>query len=528
MQNCSRTLFGETDTHNRKYAAVQTVYPPDASSGSLLYPMPTWNERDCVLESTCPSGSEYTESGTCQADGTCLCSGEYVSKGVGASASCTLVPSEDMTYIKNALLTLGLVFFGLQCFLSVSCAAWTVYYTKRQVVRASQPIFLHFVSFGTFLISTTIIPLGIEGTYREDEGVEAVDAACMAVPWLFSLGFAIVFSALAAKIFRITKVMQAAANFQKKKVEVKDVMAIMVAVIMAQVVILLCWQFIDPMTWQRDLVSVDINGYPTQSVGSCQSDHVLRYLVPLVVVDFVLLAVALVLCFKSRNLSSEFQEGTYIAASVVSMIQILILAVPILVIVENDTSAFYFVLVVVVFLISFTVQCLIFFPKIYRLHFGAGGGNTRRSASVLRPRTSEAGSGAYGSSYAAAEKIQKMSSVLSTNSEVAPSRDSGAERRPSYVTKMSSASSNGGGRDSPPETPPATGSGQNASAASSSRSLVTGVIPSGEDDATARASEKGPEETTQIDEEQAVAESGDKEDLPSEGNDDNEDNPTSV
>ena len=57
---------------------------------------------------------------------------------------------------------------------------------------------------------------------------------------------------------------------------------------------------------------------------------------------------------------------------------------------------------------------------------------------------------------------------------------------------------------------------------------MTGVIPSGEDDATARASEKGPEETTQIDEEQAVAESGDKEDLPSEGNDDNEDNPTSV
>ena len=444
---------------------VQTVYPPDASSGTLVYPMPTWNERDCLLESTCPTGSEYTKSGTCNADGTCLCSSQYVSNGVGANASCVLIPEENMTYISSSLLILGLFFFGVQCFLSVSCAGWTVYYSKRSVVRASQPIFLNFVSFGTFLISATILPLGIQGDYR-DENIGSVDAACMAAPWLFSLGFSIVFSALAAKIFRITKVMHAAANFQRKKVEVKDVMAIMIVVVMVQVVILICWQLIDPLTWQRDLIAEDINGYPTQSVGSCQSDHVLRYLVPLVVLDFLLLAVALILCFKSRKLSSEFQEGTYIAASVVSMIQILILAVPILVIVENDTSAFYFVLAVVVFLISFTVQCLIFFPKIYRLHFGPGGTNARRSATVV----SVAGGGsAYGSSSVAAGEIRKMSSVISTASEVMPTRDSDAERRNSNATVKSTNSSNNG-------------------------------------DATTQASEGGPQETPQIDEEQPTKE----------------------
>jgi len=485
---------------------VQTVFPPDASSGTLVYPMPTWDERDCLLESTCPSGSEYTRSGTCSADGTCLCSSRYVSNGVGADASCVLIPEEDMTYISSSLLVVGLIFFGLQSFLSVSCAGWTVYYSKRSVVRASQPIFLNFVSLGTFLISATILPLGIQGEYRDDS-IGSVDAACMAAPWLFSLGFSIVFSALAAKILRITKVMHAAANFQRKKVEVKDVMGIMVVVVMVQVVILVCWQLIDPMTWQRELIAEDINGYPTQSVGSCQSDHALRYLVPLAVVDFLLLAVALILCFKSRKLSNQFQEGMYIAASVVSMLQILMLAVPILVIVENDTSAFYFVLAVVVFLISFTVQCLIFFPKIYRLHLGPGGTNVRRSGTSVVSGVSPAGrSNAYGTASASgADEIRKLSSMLSTASEAAPTRESDAERRNSNVTIRSNNSSNGG-RDSPLETAHATDSGHQ-DVVRSSRSLVTGVIPSG-DDATTQASERGPEETPRIDEEQPIVESG--------------------
>ena len=67
-------------------------------------------------------------------------------------------------------------------------------------------------------MSCSIIPIGIQGNYREvqretgeltgepDPSVMRVDAACMALPWLFSIGFAIIFSALFAKIWRIRMV----------------------------------------------------------------------------------------------------------------------------------------------------------------------------------------------------------------------------------------------------------------------------------------------------------------------------------
>ena len=52
-----------------------------------------------------------------------------------------------------------------------------------------------------------------------------------------------------------------------------------------------------------------------------------------------------------------------------SIFQILILAIPILIIVDNDTNAFYFVRAAAIFLVGATVTMLVFFPKIYRLHW---------------------------------------------------------------------------------------------------------------------------------------------------------------
>lgn len=249
---------------------VQAMYPSDASSGTLLYPMSAWDEVNCGPKWACLNGWDNT-------DGTRPCSSQYVSMCAGAGASCVLVPEENMTYISSSLMMLGLFFFGLKFFLSILCEAWSAYYAKRHVARASQPIFLSFfASLGTFLVSTSILLLGIQADYRDEEvRCRAFDVVCMAALWLFNLAFDGVFSALAAKIFRI----------------------------------------------------------------------------------------------KSRKFSSEFQGGMCIAASVVSMIQILM--VPILV--ENKTSAFSFVRIVVVFLISVIVQCLIFFTKIYLLHDGPGG-----------------------------------------------------------------------------------------------------------------------------------------------------------
>ena len=163
-------------------------------------------------------------------------------------------------------------------------------------------------------------------------------------------------------------VASAAERMIPKKVEAKDVAYIMVGVITTQVVILLCWQFIDPLLWKREVILTDANGYPLVSYGHCISDNSSRFLIPLVVIDGCMLLYSLHLCFITRNVSSDFQEGTWITATVLSIMQILVLAIPILIIVGSNNDAYYFVRAGVLFLMSSTVTMLIFFPKMYRLH----------------------------------------------------------------------------------------------------------------------------------------------------------------
>ena len=337
---------------------VQTVYPVEFSSADLVYPMPTGLNRDCNILSKCLTGESV---GVCQLDGSCKCDDENaVSLGVGGAAKCVYITPEDLTYISPALQALGYTLFAIQAFLSLACAAWAVHYRNRRVVKASQPLFLCLVSFGAFVISLAIIPMAEQGEYRylvdpltrmqTDElnpNASNLDAACMAWPWLFSMGFAVVFSALFAKIWRIRLVFKAAQSFVRKQVKVKQVLVIMVVVIMVQAIVLTAWTIVD--------------GFPIKSVGYCSSANALAFLIPLVVIDALMLFYALYLCFITRKVSAEFQEGTWITASILSIIQILVLSIPILVIVDNNNNASYFVRAAIMFLVSSTVTMLIFF-----------------------------------------------------------------------------------------------------------------------------------------------------------------------
>ncbi len=409
-----------------KDLTVQTVYPIEFRSAELVYPMPTWDARDCSILSKCLTGEN---TGVCNADGTCKCDkSDAVSSGVGSTAKCVYVPHEDLTYVGNALIAIGYILFAIQAFLSMACAAWTVHYRNRRVVKASQPLFLCLVAFGAFVMNLSIIPVGIQGDYRylvdpitgiqTDEvntDIDRVDAACMALPWLFSMGFAVTFSALFAKIWRIKLVFQAARRFVRKQVGVKDVASIMVAVILLQAIVLIAWNVVDPLIWQRGVLSEDPNGYPTKSIGTCSSNNVLAFLVPLIVIDALMLLYALYLCFITRKVSAEYQEGTWITASILSILQILLLSIPILVIVDNDNSAFFFVRVAVIFLVSFTVTVLIFFPKMYKLHFlkKAGDGTSRRTGFRAHPNRNSTSARDSGSGQRASSTAGNTNSIVS-------------------------------------------------------------------------------------------------------------------
>lgn len=91
-----------------------------------------------------------------------------------------------------------------------------------------------------------------------------------------------------------------------------DVAVIVLGTLAIQVSLLLSWQIIDPLMWQRDVVSQDVNGYTTQSVGSCQSTGGQSiFLALLVAVDGLMLLCALCLIYRTRKVPSEFHEVSH-------------------------------------------------------------------------------------------------------------------------------------------------------------------------------------------------------------------------
>ena len=70
---------------------VQTVYPLEAASMSLVYPAPSWGWRDCTKGGNCSF-----PSGQCSADGECDCRGAFVANYEDGQYACDA--PEDITY----------------------------------------------------------------------------------------------------------------------------------------------------------------------------------------------------------------------------------------------------------------------------------------------------------------------------------------------------------------------------------------------------------------------------------------------
>jgi hypothetical protein len=98
----------------------------------------------------------------------------------------------DPNYILTWLKVFGLLLCAIIMTMSIAFCVWTYRNRKVQVVVKSQPIFLYIISLGTLLMGSAIIPLTIDDGWSS----RGADEACMAIPWLISIGWSLTFSAL--------------------------------------------------------------------------------------------------------------------------------------------------------------------------------------------------------------------------------------------------------------------------------------------------------------------------------------------
>lgn len=213
-------------------------------------------------------------------------------------------------------------------------------------------------------LASAIIPLTVDLGITSQEGA---NAACMSYPWLLALGFSLTFSALFTKTYRIVKIMENARRFKRIKLTASDVMKPMVVLLLINIIILLVWSIIDPITHETIVVEQDPFGRSTNTYGVCSSQHQTIFICVLGVINLGILLFAVLQAYRARNISTELQESTYIFQAMALCLLVSFIAIPVIIIARENVSAYYFVSLGLLFVICSSILLLIFVPKIKAL-----------------------------------------------------------------------------------------------------------------------------------------------------------------
>ena len=231
---------------------------------------------------------------------------------------------EDMNLIPNGLRYFGLSLAVMIMVLSIACTVFTYRYRMEFVVRASQPIFLAQICLGTFILATTIIPL----SFQED--MPGLDIACALNPWFLCIGFTVTIAALFTKARRINKLTQSGTTFRRVQVQAKDVMKPFLVLLSINIILLTAWTA-SPyrLSWRRKpIANLDEFGRSVESFGMCKADEgsmSLIFVIPLLLANITVMAIATYESYKGRNLPSDFSEARYLAVAMVFLCETFVL-----------------------------------------------------------------------------------------------------------------------------------------------------------------------------------------------------------
>lgn len=196
-----------------------------------------------------------------------------------------LPPTELKTaYIGAGLRAVGLTLAAVVLCLALACSSWTYRNRKDPVVRASQPLFLQILAAGTIFIGASIIPLSFDD---EVVGPSVARAACLAFPWLFSIGWCTAFSALFVKTRRVVRIFNQPQRFRKVTVQPHEVLMPMVCMLGVNMILLTAWTALSrhDTIWVRTYMNPDTFGRLTESRGRCDFSQHAGFMLALIIIN---------------------------------------------------------------------------------------------------------------------------------------------------------------------------------------------------------------------------------------------------
>lgn len=280
-------------------------------------------------------------------------------------------PDEDLynfhyvTKVRPVALSLACTVF----LTSIGLILWVLKFKHKRVVKVSQPFFLIMVCVGAFTMCTTIIPLSMDDNLVKDEA--RLNLACRSIPWLFSFGFTISFSALFSKIWRINLILTSAAKFRRLRVTPKDVLLPFLVLLFFNVCCLTIWTVVDPMYWQRSSYcgsdNLDTYGMCVRGEGPIS----LIMLVMICLINAIPVFLANIQAYKARKVSTELNESKNIQLLMAGFVQICVVGIPILGLVYTNPSAYLSLWTLLLFVMSISMLTAMFIPKMIQLRKAA-------------------------------------------------------------------------------------------------------------------------------------------------------------
>ena len=313
-----------------------------------------------------------------------------------------LPPADVDENLIGNLKYMGFICFGVVALTALACMGWTYYYSSNAVVRAAQPFFLAMVAIGVLIMSSSLVPLSFDDGGGEPPTVSETHAVaiCMSVPWLGFIGFTVTFSALLAKTWRVNRLFNNKVEHARIQISEKDVLGPFAILLIGNIVVLICWTVLDPLTYIREEnTGTDYWNRVISSDGVCRSENSVAYLVPLAVLNFSVVVFASWQAHRARELESVFSESRYIALTVFSLFQAFCTGIPVVVVVKDQPEAFYLVMTIMIFVLCMAILLLIFLPKVFMQKSYAGMTEDERNRAMnqmvkrssLRRRTSGKG-----------------------------------------------------------------------------------------------------------------------------------------
>lgn len=152
---------------------------------------------------------------------------------------------------------------SLSLFNALASGSWVFVMRKERVVNAAQPEFVLLLILGASMVAMSLLLISFDESYGWS--TDKLSNACTAFPWLFVIGYLVMYCAVSCKLYRINKIFSA----RRMKVPIQQVLWPFAIIITASAVVLVVWTVMDPMRWYRTVTSEE----PLVTYGRCDSPN---------------------------------------------------------------------------------------------------------------------------------------------------------------------------------------------------------------------------------------------------------------